>query len=262
MNKTFSLLNLFFSVFVVCCLNIFTSCTPVKNVVYFQNLQKDTTLHNLVSNNLELKIRKNDLLSIAIISPDPVSTPLFNGIPGSSASVAGGAFTGGYLVDNNGNVVIYKLGVVHVEGLTRNELKLRLQKDLAPYLVDAVVTVRFLSNRVTMLGEFAHPGIVNMPNEQISLLEAIGLSGDLTITGRRENILVIRESPAGKQFKRLNLTDNSIFSSPFYYLKPDDVVYVEPTKVKIKNTVQTQQTVGYILSGVTILITILNLTRK
>src|ERR1035437_1742316 len=262
MKKKYLTLNTFYTASVICCIAFFGSCAPVKNVVYFENLQKDTTLHNLVNNNFELKIRKNDLLSINIISPDPISTTLFNGLQGISTSSGGSGgsnagASGGYLVDNDGNIVMYKLGIVHVEGLTRNELKEHLQKDLAPYLKDAVVTVRFLSNRVTILGEVAKPQVITMPNEQISVLEAIGMSGDLTFTGRRDNILVIRETPNGKQFKRLNLNDNSIFYSSFYYLKPDDVVYVEPTKFKIKNTGQSQQIIAYALSGLTIAITLL-----
>ena len=241
------------------CIVILNSCATPKNVVYFQNLQKDTTLHNLVNNNLELKIRKNDLLSINIISPDPISTPLFNGSQGTSSSGIsagnGTSSSSGFLVDNEGNILIYKLGIVHVEGLTRSELKYQLQKDLAPYLKDAVVTIRFLSNHITIIGEVSKPQVLNIPNEQISLLDAIGESGDLTFAGRRDNILVIRETPSGKQFKRLNLTDNSIFYSPFYYLKPDDVVYVEPTTAKIKG--QKQQIISYVLSGVSILITLL-----
>ncbi|HEY8688110.1 MAG TPA: polysaccharide biosynthesis/export family protein [Chitinophagaceae bacterium] len=212
---------------------------------------------------MELKIRKNDLLSIIIISPDPVSTPLFNGSQGTSTSsgassgTSGSTPAGGYLVDKDGNIVMYKLGVIHVEGLTRSELKYKLQKDLSPYLKDAVVTIRFLSNHITVLGEVAHPQVLTIPNEQIPLLEAIGQSGDLTITGRRDNILVIRETPNGKQFKRLNLTDNSIFNSPFYYLKPDDVVYVEPTKLKINSSGNTPQIIGYALSGISIFFTLL-----
>lgn len=257
-TKSFSVSVYYLSI-VTALILLLNSCAPAKNLVYFQNLQKDTTLRHLVNNDMELKIRKNDLLSISIISPDPVSTPLFNGALNSSASsISGGSSnssSGGYLVDNDGNILMYKLGVIHVEGLTRSELKYKLQKDLSPYLIDAVVAIRFLNNHVTILGEVAKPQVLNIPNEQISLLDAIGQSGDLTITGRRDNILVIRETPAGKQFKRLNITDNSIFYSPFYYLKPDDVVYVEPTLAKIKG--QKQQIIGYAISGASILITLL-----
>lgn len=245
---------------------IFNSCTPPKKVIYFENLQKDTTLNNVVNRNLELKIRKNDVLYIGVVATDLISptpsTQLFN-LPGGTSSASSAATnsssgpTTGYLVDNNGNITMYKLGVVHVEGLTRNQLKLLLEKELYPYLNQTVVTVRFLNNRVTMLGEVGRPQVLAMPNEQISILEAIGQSGDLTFTGRRDNILVIRETETGREFKRLNLNDNSIFNSPFYYLKPDDVVYVEPTKFKIKNSGQTAQIIGFALTGLSILITLL-----
>ncbi len=265
MKIIYKVLSVFTIIIVIFSSGFLTSCTPTKNVVYFQNLQTDTTLHNLVNNNLELKIRKNDLLGISIISPDPISTPLFNGLSSTSSSSgeSGGGSTGGsggYLVDKDGNIVMYKLGNIHVEGLTRNELKNKLQTDLAPYLKDAVITVRFLRNKIIILGEVAKPQVLNIPNEQITLLEAIAQSGDLTFTGRRDNILVIRETETGKQFKRLNLSDNSIFSSPYYYLKPDDVVYVEPTESKIKS--QNPQLISYVLSGVTILITIFSLLRR
>lgn len=237
-------------------------------MVYFENMPRDTELRNVVDDHFELKIRKDDLLGITIISPDPVSTPLFNGIQNTSASLgtttSGGSSTGntGYLVDNEGNIIIYKLGTIHVEGLTRNQLKLKLQRELAPYLKDAVITVRFLNNKVTVLGEVVRPQVITMPTEKLSLLDAIGMSGDIPITGRKDNVLVIRETPSGKQFKRVNLTDNSIFNSPFYYLKPDDVVYVEPTMVKIKNSSNTPQIIGYVLTGLSILITlVLNLRR-
>jgi polysaccharide export outer membrane protein len=248
--KSITLNVYYLSIVTVYLLFLLNSCTPVKNVVYFQNLEKDTTLRSLVSNDLELKIRKNDLLSINIVAAAE-DVALFN---------AGG--TGGYLVDNNGDIVMYKLGIVHVEGLTRSELKRLLQKEHAPYLLNPVLTIRYLSNHVTILGEVGKPQVLSMPNEQITLLDAIGQSGDLTFTGRRDNVLVIRETPEGKQFKRINLNDNSIFYSPFYYLKPDDVVYVEPTKLKIKTGTTNTQTISYALTAFSVLITVYSLLRR
>ena len=254
----------YLSIVTVYLLFLLNSCTPVKNVVYFQNLEKDTTLRSLVSNDLELKIRKNDLLSINIVAAAE-DVALFNGPQGTttiSSGNGGGGGTGGYLVDHNGDIVMYKLGTVHVEGLTRSELKRLLQKELAPYLLNPVLTIRYLSNHVTILGEVGKPQVLSMPNEQITLLDAIGQSGDLTFTGRRDNVLVIRETPEGKQFKRINLNDNSIFYSPFYYLKPDDVVYVEPTKLKIKTGTTNTQTISYALTAFSVLITVYSLLRR
>lgn len=236
---------------------LFGSCTPAKNIIYFENVQKDTSIKAVVNNNFELRIRKNDILDVNIISTDPVYTALFNGTPNSTATIPGAKNIAGFLVDNQGNISIYKLGAIHVEGLTRTELKQKLQRDLVPYLKDAVVSVRFLNNRVTVLGEVLKPGVISIQNEQIPLLEAIGQAGDLTITGRRDNVLVIRDTEKGKQFKRINLTDNSLFSSPFYNLNPNDIVYVEPNKMKLKNLGQNRDIIGYILSGSTILITII-----
>lgn len=269
MKKNSLVFNFFYIGIVLICFLVFESCNTPKNVVYFQNLQKDTDIPALVDNNFELRIRKNDLLDINIVAPDMLTTPLFNGlqsIPTSSGEAGGStAPSGGFLVDDKGNISMYKLGTVHVEGLTRKELKQKLETDLNikyAYLKDAVVTVRFLNNHVTILGEVAKPQVLTMPTEKLSLLDALGMSGDITLMGRKDNVLVIRETSTGKQIKRINLTDNSVFTSPFYYLKPDDLIYVEPTQARIKNSGDTQQIIGYVLAGLSIAITILvNLIR-
>lgn len=269
MKKNSLVFHTFYIGIALICFLAFESCNTPKNVVYFQNLQKDTDIPALVDNNFELRIRKNDLLGINIVAPDLESTPLFNGLQSISTSSgdAGGstAPAGGFLVDSKGNINMYKLGAVHVEGLTRKELEQKLEKDLNityAYLKDAVVTVRFLNNHVTILGEVAKPQVLAMSTEKLSLLDAIGMSGDITLMGRKDNVLVIRETSTGKQFKRINLTDNSIFTSPFYYLMPDDLIYVEPTQARIKNSGDTQQIIGYVLAGLSIAITVLvNLIR-
>lgn len=242
------------------------SCTPVKNVAYFENIKKDTTLTTLTNYTTEFTIRKNDILSITITSRDQASNMLFNSPQTSGSASASSGSTGtnpGYLVDDFGNINLYKLGAVHVEGLTRTELEKKLKTLLDPeYLLDAVVIVRFINKHVTILGEVGKPQEVAMPTEQLTLLDALALSGDLLITGRRDNILVIRETDLGKQFKRINLNDNSIFNSQFYYLKPNDIVYVEPTKTKVRNAGDTPQIVGYILTATSLVLTVLlNLFR-
>lgn len=263
MKKSPLALNLIYIIIALGYVSLFGSCTPTKNVVYFQNLQKDTKIPSSVDNTYELRIRRNDLLYIGITSSDPKDSDIkFNAPQGPVASSAppGSSLNNitGYLVDNNGDINIYKLGRIHVEGLTREQLKQRLLRELDPtWIKDAIVTVRFLNNRVSILGEVTRPQVITMPTEKLSLLEALSMTGDVTITGRKDNILVIRETPDGKELKRLNLTDSSIFNSPFYYLKPDDIVYVEPTTVKIKNSGDTPQIIGYVLAGVSIIITVL-----
>lgn len=231
----------------------FMACKTPQNIVYFQNNAKDTLLQNTVSKNFDLKIKPDDLLSIAIVSASPELSAPFNATQGlASASPASGSGTApGYLVDKRGAIQLYKLGDVAVMGLTRNEVKEKLQRELTPYLKDPVVTVRFLNQRITVLGEVSRPGTVPLVTDQMTVLEALGQSGDLTTYGRRENVLVIRQTEAGKEFRHLNLLDHSVFTSPYYYLQNEDVVYVEPD-VKRKAG-QNVQIVSYVLSGVSIL---------
>jgi polysaccharide export outer membrane protein len=240
------------------------SCESPKNVVYFKTLQRDTAISKVVNENFEVRIRKNDLLNITVVSPDPMTTPLFSGVQTTTSNITSQSSSNanplGFLVDNEGNISMYKLGKIHVEGLTISELERLLKTDLNvtyAYLKDASVTVRFLSNHVTVLGEVIKPQVLAMPTEKFSILEALSSCQDITFTGRKDNILLIRETPEGKLLKRLNLTDNSIFTSPYYYLKPDDVVIVEPTELKIKNAGTKSQTTSYILTGISIALTLI-----
>ena len=232
------------------------SCKTPRDLVYFQNISRDTTVQNTVSKNFDLKIKPDDLLYIGVTSASAEQSLLYNAP--QMAVVSGSTTTGstsGYLVDKKGTIQLYKLGDVKVAGLTREEVKEKLQRDLSPYLREPVVTVRNLNNKVTVLGEVGRPGVLPLSTDQISLLEAIGQSGDLTINGRRDNILVIRQGEGGKEFKRLNILDHSVFSSPYFFLQNEDVVYVEPD-VKRK-TGQRAQTISWVLSGVSILTIIL-----
>lgn len=240
----------------IACISI-ASCTTPQDVVYFQNLSRDTTLNSFVSRDFDFKIRPDDILYIGITSASLEENIKFNSPQiQTTANNSVNTTTMGYLVDKNGHIQIYKLGNVYVQGLTRKEVKEKLQKDLLDYLKDPVVTVRFLNHRISVLGEVNKPQVFTLQNDQVTVLEALALSGDLTAFGRRDNILVIRQTDKGKEFKRLNLLDNSIFTSPYYYLQNDDVVYVEPN-LKAKNG-QKQQVVSYVISGASLLFLIID----
>ena len=234
------------------------SCSPPKNLAYFQTLPRDTVLQNTVSKNFEIKIAPDDVLAITIASSSPELSGLFNA-SASGGITAGSGTPSGYLVDKKGNIQLYKLGNVKVSGLTREELQEKLEKDLSPYLKEPVVTVRFVNHKVVVLGEVGSPGVLPLAGEQVSLIEALGEKGDLTENARRDNILVIRQTAAGKEFRRLNLLDHSVFSSPYFYLQNEDVVYVEP-EVK-KNEPKVQQTVSYIITGISLLTLIISRIR-
>jgi polysaccharide biosynthesis/export protein len=124
-------------------------------------------------------------------------------------------------------------------------------------LIDPIVTVRMLNYRVTVLGEVARPTVVSVPNERISILEALGIAGDITIYGKKDNVLLIREEKGGKLIKRINLNSSEIFSSPYYYLKSNDIVYVEPNQARIATASRTQQLLPTILSALSFVAIIL-----
>lgn len=252
----------------LCCMAalFFSSCVTPKNSYYFKDLPRDTSINTTVSRLTESVIRKNDQLAITISSLNPEEDRVYNAaaISLSGGAAAAGAGTSGYFVDANGDIQVHRLGSIHAEGMTRRALKNRIETDIKPYLKDAVVTVRYLNHRVTVMGEVRSPQVVLMPEEQLSILEVLGASGDITQLGKKDNILVIRETGTGKQFRRLNLEDHSVFTSEWYYLKPDDVVYVEPNDkiVKDEKRQRTQQTVSLALSGLSLAIIILNSLLK
>ena len=238
----------------------FTSCKTAQKAYYFKTVPRDTTINSAINRVEESRIRKNDMLSINISSLNPAEDMTYNAAAGITGSSATAGTTSGYLVDAQGNIQLHKLGMIHVEGMTRAELKNKIQTDIEPYLKDPVVSVRFLNHRVSVLGEVGKPGVIQMPEERLSVLEVLSSSGDVTPSARRDNVLIIRETTQGKQLKRINLEDHSIFNSEWYYLKPDDVVYVEPNERKLteEKRTKTQQTVGLILSGVSLAIIILD----
>ena len=229
-----------------------SSCSNSKNIVYFKDIPRDTTLNNLVSKDFEPKIQKGDLLGIAVASLSPDNTAIYNAPQSAQGPVSG------YLVDENGDIPFIKLGTLHVEGMTRKELKDKLQKDLTPYLAQSVVAVSFLNRHVTLMGAIA-PQVLPMPNDNMTILDALAAGGDIGDKGKPDNILVIREKGNSKEFKRLDLTDESVFRSPFFYLQPNDVIYVEAAKAKTTNV---PQIISYVTTGISLLILILDRVIK
>lgn len=227
---------------------LLSSCSSSKKYTYFQDIPNDTTLTNLVSKDFEPKIQKGDLLGITVASLSPENTVIYNAPQNAEGPLQG------YLVDGNGDIQFIKLGTLHVAGMTRKELKEKLEKDLSPYLAQSVVAVGFLNRHVTMMGGIS-PQVLPMPNDNMTLLDALAASGDIGLKGKTDNVLVIREKGNSKEFKRLNLTDKSIFYSPYFYLQPNDIVYIEPLKVRPD---QTYRIISYVTTGISLFFLILS----
>lgn len=215
------------------CVLLLASCAPIKSSYYFKTIQKDTSISGLVNKDLESKISKGDNLGINISSLSKEEDILYNLAPGSTGA---GLKETGFLVEQDGTIYIHKLGAVKAEGFTRKELAASLQKGLVPYLKDPIVQVQYLNHKITVMGEVERPQVINMPEEQISVIDAIVLSGDIKEDARRDHIMLIREEGNTKKVKIINLEDHSIFSSTWYYLQPNDIVYVLPDEERRQKT--------------------------
>lgn len=217
------------------------ACHPQRKLgtlVYF-NQPGDTALAKTIQD-YEPLIQPGDRLSIVVNALDAASAAPYN--LGSSVSLStstpslgspsSGSANGGYIVEADGTIHFPQLGKIRVAGMQRKQLIDTLTQRLVKFLTDPIVTVQFLNFKITVLGEVTRPGTINMPDGKVTLLEAIGLAGDLPITARRDNITVIREKNGQREFGRVNILSKNVFSSPYFILKQNDIVYVELTKEK------------------------------
>jgi polysaccharide export outer membrane protein len=240
---------------------ILGSCTTSRKVTYFSDVPDSLRIASKAG--MEPIIQKKDILSITVSSLSNEASIIFNTpnlpITPSANATPNMPQTAGYLVSQDGTIKFPVLGDIVAAGLTQKQLEnnithMLIEKKL---LYDPVVSIRFLNFRVTVLGEVNHPGVVTVPSEQISILEALGEAGDLTIYGLRDNVILIRQEGADKLITRLDLNSSKIFQSPYYYLKSNDVIYVEPAKDKIASTSLFQQRLPIILSGLSLIIILL-----
>lgn len=241
-----------------------SSCVNVREAIYLDSIG-DAEISRTVED-LEPVIQKNDLLSITVSSPNPAATQIFNVTIATSTQTLGYATTQalGYLVNQEGFIEFPILGNIKAAGFTKKQLKENITKSLVQrqLLTDPVVVVRYLNYKVTVLGEVGHPTVINVPDEKITLLEALGLAGDMTVYARRDNVMVIREEEGKRIVKRLNLNSKDLFTSPYYYLRSSDIVYVEPNKAKISAASNTRIWLPIVFSGLSLTAIIIDrLTR-
>ncbi|WP_276481361.1 polysaccharide biosynthesis/export family protein [Paraflavitalea pollutisoli] len=247
-----------------------SSCTMNKKITYFKDIPDSLYLAALQLPSLQYSdpaIQPNDLLQVSILTLDPqVNTLLAVGNnstysvqPGSSNSPGSPTAVTGFLVDREGMIELPIVGKVKVSGLSTSIARDSIHARVALYYNNPVINVRFANFSITVLGEVARPATYIVPNEKVSILDAIGMAGDLTIYGRRENILLVRDSLGQKQTIRFNLNSAETFVSPYFYLRQGDMVYVEPNKSKIASTdaVRTRN-ISLIATGLSLLIVIIS----
>jgi polysaccharide export outer membrane protein len=220
---------------------VISSCAPSRNITYFNDLKDTAAYKEAINNKPDPEIRPDDLLSITVSSLNPESNVLFNNgvlqtIGGTASAVGTPQTNEGYPVDTKGVIHFPVLGSVTLGGLTKEQAIEKLTTEIKKSVKNPIVNIRLLNFKITVIGEVNHPSTFTVRNERISVIEALGLAGDLTVYGKRNNILVIREKYNTRTTFRLNLESKDVFASPAFYLQQNDVVYVEPVKTRALST--------------------------
>jgi polysaccharide export outer membrane protein len=264
MHPTIKYPNLFIVLLAV--LSMAASCTASKKVVYLNDLTPaDSIALRTAQIAFETPIQKNDQLSIMVGGSNPNDLLVLNsgggGLGAGAAMNTSGNPVLGYLVEADGKIKIPYIGKIQAEGLTRLQLENALTEQFKEYTKNPVVNVRFLNYNFSVLGEVNRPGRLNMTTERVSILEAISMAGDITFLGKSDNVLIVREENGKRSFERVNLLSKNLFKSPFFYLKTNDVIYVEPVRAKFISRAGVPQYLSIVAVGLSLILTIINLKK-
>jgi polysaccharide biosynthesis/export protein len=240
---------------------LISGCASKKNFIYFQD-RGDVK----VNNQSNLKLIENDIISINIFGCDEESLKIFN-IPNvSNTSSNRGYFIGsavnlGYTIDKNGEIDFPVIGTIKLEGLTLDQATNLIKSKVGKYLKDPKVNIQIQNFKITVLGDVKNPGTIHVPNEKITLIEALGIVGDLNISGVRKNIIVLRDEKSIKKEYIVDITNKQFLNSPVYYLRQNDIIYVEANKAKI-NSSNVSGSASIIVAIASLIITTVNILLK
>ncbi len=245
---------------------LFTSCATKEDVVYFNGINSSDNSVGLDSYSPTYHI--DDELVIVVNAIDAEAAMPFNQFAVAYSSdtrmAEGRPRLQTYIINADGNVQMPVIGDVKLAGLNRAQAVALLEGKLKDYIKDPIVNIRTVNYKITVLGEVNRPGTYTATNERITLIEAIGMAGDLTIYGERENVLVIQDYDGKKTYTRVNLKSDELFNSPVYYLGQNDVVYVEPNQTRSRGssigaaTAVIISVVGILISVATLVVTVTN----
>jgi len=244
-----------------------TSCTTSKKIIYFQNLD-DTQLKPL-NTEYQAVIKKDDRLTIVVSGPDKTVCAPYN-LTINEMSTNGSVVTGGnpenstigYLVDADGNIDFPILGKIHVEGMTRNDLVNYLTQEIGKDIKEPVVYVSFRNYKITILGEVQKPGTYTIDSEKINILQALGYAGDLSLTAKRDQVLLLREVDGVLTHHRIDLRDKEILESPYFYLQQNDVIYVLPSATRVASATTATGIWSVVLSSITTIIALIGFMSR
>jgi len=254
-NNNFVMKNKIFLLVGIAAL-LLTSCVSREKIVYYQNIEKNNTIN---TKQFATTIQPDDLLMIIVSAQDPVAAEPYNLMSDLSVRPDQQAGTGRrqqqlYLVDDKGYVDFPVIGRIKMGGKTKEEVSAQLLSEISKGIKDPIINIRVMNFKVTVLGEVLRPGIHKIASERITLPEALSLSGDLTTYGKRDNILITREEDGEISTQRIDITKTDFINSEFYYLKQNDVVYVEPNSTKV-NSSAVGRNVSIYITAVSLLLT-------
>lgn len=247
---------------------LFFSCRT-QRIAYFKDIPDNVKVKYVdLPNFAPPVVHSDDILNIVVQTLDPQANPILNqgnlpilsgvGTTGAGSSANQQAVSG-YLVSKEGNIHMPYIGLVHVTGQTTEQIRDTISARMSKFFVSPVVSVRFANFKVTVLGEVRNPTTFSIANEKPTVIDAIGMAGDITIYGRHDNVMLIRDNNGKKEITRLNLDNSSVLNSPFFYLRPNDVIYVEPTANRVESTdAYRTKYLTLLASGLTIVVFILS----
>lgn len=245
----------FINLVVVGLLFFAASCGTYKQVPYFQDLDRSSVVSQEIKNYSPFTIQSGDILGISVTSnSDPSAVAVFNynlnRVNGVNSDFTPSNAVVGYLVDTKGNIQVPYLGTMKVAGYTTTDLRDQLEKSLVKYVNLPVVNIRILNFKIGVMGDVMKPDVYTFQNEKVSILDALSSAGDLTITGKRQNVLLIREINGKREFIPIDLTSKKLFESPYYYLRNNDILYVDPDRTKFAQYDTGYRTASLIISAV------------
>lgn len=247
--------------FLVITMLTLASCSSYQNIPYYQDLDKQNVVTQDITNETALTISPSDLLAINVTSKNPESATIFNynlNNVNASQSVTPENPVIGYRVDEAGSIHLPLIGKLQVTGLTTTQIRDKMTEILKGYYKDPVVNIRIINFKVAIYGDVLRPDMYTLQNERTTVTQALSLAGDLNITAMRNNVLLIRTEEGKRKMVRLNLTSKNVLNSPYFYLKNNDEIYVQPDRTKFATVDRGYRTASLVLSGLSIIAIVLS----
>lgn len=240
---------------------ILASCSSYQHIPYYQDLDQQNTVTQDITNESALTISSSDLLAINVTSKNPESAAIFNynlNNVNASQTVTPENPVIGYRVDEEGNIHLPLIGKLQVRGLTTTQVRDKMTGILTGYYKDPVVNIRIINFKVAIYGDVLRPDMYTLQNERTTVTQALSLAGDLNITAMRHNVLLIRTEEGKRRMVRLDLTSKNVLNSPYFYLKNNDEIYVQPDRTKYATVDRGYRTISLALSGLSIIAIVLS----